>query len=69
MPHPHGQIYGYSYVPKKLEVELDSSKEYFNENGSCLFCDIIKNEVEFKKRVIFENEDFITFLPFLTAYI
>ena len=29
VPHPHGQIYAYSYVPKKLEVELASSKEYY----------------------------------------
>ena len=71
MPHPHGQIYGYSYVPKKLEVELDSSKEYFNENGSCLFCDIIKNEVEFKKRVKTRTlSHFFRSLPtILTAYI
>lgn len=26
MPHPHGQIYGYSFVPKKLELELASAK-------------------------------------------
>ena len=31
MPHPHGQIYGYSVVPKKLQLELESSKEYFEE--------------------------------------
>ena len=32
MPHPHGQIYGYSFVPKKLELELDSSKKFHKEN-------------------------------------
>ena len=68
MPHPHGQIYAYSYVPKKLEVELASSKEYYEEKNHCLFCDILKNEKEAKSRIIFENEDFITFLPFFTDY-
>ncbi|MEE1047922.1 MAG: galactose-1-phosphate uridylyltransferase, partial [Clostridia bacterium] len=68
MPHPHGQIYGYSYVPKKLEVEIDSSREHFEKTGKCLFCDILKNEQDYKQRVIFENEDFITFLPFFTDY-
>lgn len=68
MPHPHGQIYGYSYIPKKLEVELASSREYFEEKGRCLICDILKNEVEYKERVVIENEDFITFLPFFTDY-
>ncbi len=68
MPHPHGQIYGYSYIPKKLELELASCKEYKEEKGECLICDIVKNEKEFGKRVIIENEDFITFLPFFADY-
>lgn len=68
MPHPHGQIYGYSYIPKKLELELASCKEYYEENHNCLICEMIKNEIEFKKRVIIENDNFITFLPFYSEY-
>lgn len=68
MPHPHGQIYGYSVIPKKLELELESSKEHFDATGNCLFCDMLKDEIQFGERVIFENEDFITFLPFFSEY-
>lgn len=68
MPHPHGQIYGYSVMPKKLELELSSSKEYHDEHGGCLFCDMLKEELKFKKRIIFENEHFTCFLPFFTEY-
>lgn len=68
MPHPHGQIYGYSYIPKKIELELESSKEHFEETGNCLICDMLKEELAFKKRVIIENEHFMTFLPFYSEY-
>ena len=68
MPHPHGQIYGYPFVPKKLELELASSKEHFEETGNCLICDMVKTEREFGKRIIFENEDFVVFLPFFCEY-
>ncbi|HHV96548.1 MAG TPA: galactose-1-phosphate uridylyltransferase [Clostridiaceae bacterium] len=68
MPHPHGQIYGYSYIPKKLELELASCKEHYELNKSCLICDMNKDEMEFKQRVIFENEDFVVYLPFFTEY-
>ena len=68
MPHPHGQIYGYSYIPKKLEVEIESAKEHLSDTGKCLFCDILDNEIKAKDRIIIENEDFITFLPFFTDY-
>ena len=68
MPHPHGQIYGYSYIPKKLEVEIESAKEHKEKNGTCLFCDILKTELDVKDRIVIENEDFVTFLPFFTDY-
>ncbi|HIZ56630.1 MAG TPA: galactose-1-phosphate uridylyltransferase [Firmicutes bacterium] len=68
MPHPHGQIYGYSFVPKKLTLELASSKEYFEKNQVCLFCDMLKEEIAFQQRVIFRNPHFTVFLPFFTEY-
>lgn len=68
MPHPHGQIYGYSFIPKKLELEFASSKEHLEKTGNCLFCDIIKEEQKINKRIIFENEDFVVFLPFWSEY-
>ena len=66
MPHPHGQIYGYSFIPKKLEIETASAKEYFEENGNCLFCDMLKHELDAQKRIIFKIEHFTVFLPFFS---
>lgn len=68
MPHPHGQIYGYSVVPKKLQLELESSKEYFEEHNKCIFCEMGEQERAFGKRVIFETEHFTVFLPFFCEY-
>ncbi len=68
MPHPHGQIYGYSFMPKKLCLELESAKEHKEQTGKCLYCDLLENEVKEGKRVIFENEHFTVFLPFFCEY-
>jgi UDPglucose--hexose-1-phosphate uridylyltransferase len=68
MPHPHGQIYAYPFLPKKLELEVDAAKEYRQENGQCLFCDWLKSEQDFGERVIFENRHFSVILPFFTEY-
>lgn len=68
MPHPHGQIYGYPFIPKKIELELDSCKKYYNDTGKCLICNMVEEEIKSGKRIIFENEDFIVFLPFFTEY-
>lgn len=68
MPHPHGQIYGYSVVPKRIHEELSNSKKYLEETGSCLICDLLKNEMKEKSRVICENDDFAVILPFFADY-
>lgn len=68
MPHPHGQIYGYSVLPKKLELELNSASEYFDTTGECLFCRMLKEEMAERKRVVFENEHFAVVLPFFAEY-
>lgn len=68
MPHPHGQIYAYPFIPKKLQLEVSSAEQYLAENNKCLFCDWLKNEQEAKDRIIFENEHFTVFLPFFSEY-
>lgn len=68
MPHPHGQAYGYSVMPKKLTLEIENSRNYYRENGRCLFCDMLENELAFAKRVIFRSEYFTVFLPFFSEY-
>ncbi len=68
MPHPHGQIYGYSVLPKKIELELASANEYYAENHKCIFCEMLEQETRAKQRIIFENEAFTVFLPFFCEY-
>lgn len=68
MPHPHGQIYGYSFIPKKLELELEACKEHYEDKKTCLICDMVKEEAKCKERVIFENDDFTVVLPFFVEY-
>ena len=68
MPHPHGQIYGYPFIPKKIELELESCREYFEETGKCLICTMNETEKEFGGRMIFEDEHFYVYLPFFSEY-
>ncbi len=66
MPHPHGQAYGYPFMPKKLEQELASAQEYHDENGDCLFCDMLAEEVKDGRRIVFRNEYFTAYIPFFS---
>lgn len=68
MPHPHGQIYAYPFLPQKIQIELDSCKEYFQDKATCLICDMNREEVAFKQRIIAENTSFLAYIPFFTDY-
>lgn len=68
MPHPHGQIYAYPYVPQKLSVELESCRIHHDETGHCLLCDMNAEERTDGRRMVAETEHFLAYLPFFTDY-
>ncbi len=68
MPHPHGQIYAYSWIPQKIEVELENAKRHHDATGECLVCRMNREEAAFGERVVFENDSFYAYIPFFTDY-
>ncbi len=68
MPHPHGQMYGFSVIPKKIELEVASAKKFKDDNGKCLFCAINEEETAFGKRLVYQNDDFVAYIPFFADY-
>lgn len=67
-PHPHGQIYATNFVFKTIETEVNASQKFFAETGQGLFENIIRAEQEDNRRIIFENECAIAFLPYFARY-
>lgn len=63
-PHPHGQIWSQSTLPNEVYKKDNQQKEYFNKNNSSLLGDYLKQELEAKERIIFENDDFVVLIPF-----
>lgn len=68
MPHPHGQIYAFPFIPPRVRIELDSARAHWDRHGTCLFCDIIKAERADGRRVIGENRGFLAVLPFYARW-
>jgi len=71
MPHPHGQIYSFPYIPPKAAVELNSSEKYWQKNKTCLFCNILDNELnepQEHQRIVAQNNSFVAFIPFFARW-
>jgi UDPglucose--hexose-1-phosphate uridylyltransferase len=68
MPHPHGQIYAFPFIPPLVEIELDSASTYFDERGACLYCSILDGEIEDGRRLVASNDCFVALLPFFGRF-
>jgi len=65
LSHPHSQVIATPIIPPRISEEMDQVKDYYEQNDSCVFCDILKLEMEDKaKRKVFENDTMFAFCPF-----
>lgn len=67
LQHPHGQIYGYPFVPPRARAELSSAVEYRKAHGDNMFGQIIAFE-EGSERVVARNEEWVAFVPFAARW-
>ena len=63
-PHPHSQIITTPLIDVDLQKALDNSKIYFKKTGKCIYCQMAGWEKQVKKRIVFENKDFLVICPF-----
>ncbi len=64
LEHTHSQLIALPIIPKTVREEMESSKKYYDAKERCIFCDIISQEAESAKRVIYENDKYIAISPF-----
>jgi UDPglucose--hexose-1-phosphate uridylyltransferase len=68
LDHPHGQIYAYPFIPPVIARELAQCHRYKEGLGTCLLCDIVKNERNEGHRMVVENESFVGYVPFFARW-
>ncbi len=66
--HSHSQLIATPVIPKRVEEEIGGAKKYFDLKKRCVFCDIINQELETKERLLWKNEDFVSFCPFASRF-
>ena len=66
--HPHSHILAMPVIPRGIDEEIWGMLDYYQRKERCIFCDIIKEEISVKKRVILETVHFLVFSPFASRY-
>ena len=68
LTHPHGQIYGYPYLPPTTESMLAAADAHRKANGSNLFADLLADEVADGSRVILATGSVTALVPFAARW-
>ena len=67
--HPHGQIYGYPFIPPRPAKELEAARNYMaQDKGRCLHCDLLSQEHKDARRILVKGEHFTAFIPFYAHF-
>ena len=62
--HVHSQIVTTPLIDRDLRKSISVAEEYQKTKQKCLTCDMNTLEMNMKKRVVYENENFIAICPF-----
>jgi UDPglucose--hexose-1-phosphate uridylyltransferase len=68
LEHPHSQIIALPIVPMRVSEEIEGARAYFHYKDRCVFCDIIRQELQQRSRLIIENKSFISIAPFASRF-
>ncbi|UCG60316.1 MAG: galactose-1-phosphate uridylyltransferase [Candidatus Zixiibacteriota bacterium] len=64
LEHPHSQIIATPIVPPHVRYPLEQAVLHYDEHGTCVYCDMVTEEIRQGERVIIDSDNFVAFCPF-----
>lgn len=68
LEHSHSQIIATPMVPLDVYEEIQGCRDYRTRTGSCVFCDIVRQELAEDARLVHQNDHFVSFNPFASRF-
>jgi UDPglucose--hexose-1-phosphate uridylyltransferase len=68
LSHPHGQIYGYPFVPPRFFIAAQSARRYRERTGDCLQCVLLAAELEAGRRIVTTSKHWVAYVPFAARW-
>jgi UDPglucose--hexose-1-phosphate uridylyltransferase len=62
--HPHGQIYGYPFLPPVPALELAADRRL----GGCAPCALLGRELDDDQRILFQNDSVVVYVPYAARW-
>lgn len=68
LAHPHSQIISVPIIPGQVKEHLDAARAYYMQKTRCVFCDVLRQELSMRDRVVEEDEHFVVLSPFAARF-
>ena len=66
--HSRTQMIATPVTPKRVKEELTGTKKYYDYHERCIFCDLIRQEIESKDRIVLDFDGFIAVTAFASRF-
>jgi UDPglucose--hexose-1-phosphate uridylyltransferase len=64
LDHSHSQLAAYPIIPPALADKLRGAARHLSISGTCIFCDLIAQELKDTRRIIFDNDAVLAIAPY-----
>ncbi len=68
LSHPHGQIYGYPFVPPRFYKLGDTFEHHKERTGNCLQCELLAAECADGSRIVSASDHWVAYVPFAARW-
>jgi len=64
LEHIHSQLLALPEIPPVMATELQHSQRYFEENKTCVFCQLLEEELTHRERLVVDADSFVAFCAY-----
>lgn len=64
LTHPHSQLAALPVVPQDIRVRSREARRYFDDTGTCVYCQMLADALEDGSRIVVETDRFAAFVPY-----
>lgn len=68
LEHSHSQLIALPIVPTNVANEIAGCQAHYREKERCIYCDIIRQEIADRSRVVGENAEFLAIVPYAPRF-
>ena len=68
LEHSHSQLIALPTVPKNVRDELEGADDHFRLKERCIYCDIVRQELAQRVRLVHDNPDFVAIAPWASRF-